>query len=100
MGICSVAALVVSCNDDDKKDSSALCDKLMADGIQMYCSGYMTSTISNIQYSRIISLHYHFTCSSSGEDLEGDITNMQYNSNGEILPYDATINGVHCHYPN
>jgi hypothetical protein len=103
-----VMALFVYCGKDSPTESSeSLCKRLTIDSgfpaikFKRACRS-SSSTIENIQYNdfgQIISFDFDITCTSTSENYSGRVFNLQYQS-GNVVAYDATINGQSCHYPN
>jgi len=52
------------------------------------------------QFGRVTSLQFDFQCTAGGnERLVGSVFNVTYNNLGEVLSYQATINGQGCSFP-
>ena len=61
------------------------------------------SLISNIerdQFGRVLSLSFDITCTAgASERLVGRVFNITYNNLGQVLSWQATINGRNCSFP-
>ena len=52
------------------------------------------------QFGRVTSLNFDIQCTQGGnERLVGSVFNVSYNNLGEVLSYQATINGQACNFP-
>jgi hypothetical protein len=70
--------------------------------ISIDCSN-ISSTVSNIQYdqfSRVISFDFDFKCNTSSERYTGKFYDVQRNSIGQIISFQATVIGQSCRWPS
>ncbi|MFQ5570667.1 MAG: hypothetical protein ACE5G0_13370 [Rhodothermales bacterium] len=92
----------------DEEDKASVCDQLAISSgeptinFKQACSGFFEANITNIQYdnfSRVISFNFDISCSSTSEHYTGRAFNIVRNNVGQATAFDATVNGVNCHYP-
>ena len=99
---------VSGCGDGDSTGpGQSDCDRLSFSsraeiGIEFdqACNSF-ESTLSNItydQFARVISYNFDIRCTTTSERYTGRVYNIEYNSLGEALSWDATIGGETCHF--
>jgi hypothetical protein len=67
-------------------------------GFQLGCSS-VTVSVSGItydQFGRRTSYNYDMSCADGSNRKQGRVSNIAYNSIGEALTWDYTVNGASC----